>query len=150
MAIYDPKSELDMAKAKKYLTSLYNRKRPFKIEDLQGRSLKQNKKFHVVIGIIALETGFTPKHIKQKIVKNDWCKSVFYKEKFNIKTGVAYETCVSSKDLSVAEMSKCIEIIIEKAFKLLGIIFPSEDSETKDADWLKMQQEIENAEKYLK
>jgi len=149
MAIYDPNSALDMAKAKKYLTSLFKRKKPFKIESLQGRSLKQNKKFHVLIGQIALETGYSARHVKLRIVKLDWCKDLFYTKEANKVTGEMYKDVRSSKDLTAAEMVQAIGIIIEKAYKTLGMLFPVEGSESHDADWLKMQREIEQAEKYL-
>ena len=149
MATYDPRSDFDVKKAQKRFNHFLEKKVPFEMKGLSGRTIPQNSKFHAIIGQIGIHTGNNAKYVKLNIVKMKWCRSIFYVEDFNLKNGDSYYYVRSSKDLSKEEMSKVIEIMIEKASLELNMIFPSEESKSNNEDWIKMIQEVENNQKYL-
>lgn len=149
MAIYFPKSDYERKKAQKRFDHFMEKRLPFKMEGVATRTIPQNAKFHAMIGQIALEMGAPMDYVKLNIVKMKWCRSIFYIEDVVKSTGEVIKYVRSSKALSKEEMSNTIEIIIEKASLELKIVFPDDNSETSQEDWLRMQQEVEKNEKYL-
>lgn len=149
MAKYYGGSEFEMTKAQKRLDHFKAKEKFFELTELTTRSLRQNAKFHAMIGQIGLEMGANLKYVKLNIVKMKWCRSIFYVEDFNKKTGESYFYVRSSKDLSIEEMAKAIKIIIEKASLELGMMFPDPDDEAQNKEWVRMMQEVERNEQYL-
>lgn len=149
MAIYDPRSDHDLKKAKTRLTQLVKKGKPFKIEEITKRSLKSNAKLHVLLSYLALELGYTLAYTKLNIWKMKWCRSTFYIEKVNEKNREIYHEVRSSADLTDEEMSHCIGILIEKSLSECNITFPNPNSPTYDSDMIMMQKEIYQNEKYI-
>lgn len=149
MAIYNPKSDHSKAKAQKYFDRLMAGTKPFKVEGLGKRSKKQNAILHVFLQYLALEIGYPTAHVKLNIWKMTWCRSMFWIEDYNKKTGEAFQRVKSSKELTVEEMSHAIGILIEKAASECGVIFPERKSSTFDDDFTLMQDEVYKNQKYL-
>lgn len=149
MAVYNPKSDHDKKKAQIYFNRLMAGTKPFKVEGLGKRSNSQNAILHVFLSYLGLELGYTMEYVKLNIWKMRWCRSMFWIEDFNKKTGDSYHRVRSSTELTVEEMSHAIGILIEKASSECGVIFPDRKSQTFEDDFTLIQREVYNNEKYL-
>ena len=149
MAIYNPKSDHSKKKALARFDKLINGSKPFELTSLAKRSKSQNAILHVFLTYLGLELGYTMEHVKLNIWKMQWNRKLFYVEDFNKKNGESYHRVRSSTELTVEEMTHAIGILIEKASSECGVIFPDKNSSTFDDDFILMQSEIYDNEKYL-
>ena len=78
------------------------------LKDESKRSLNQNAYLHVLIRILAVETGVTEKYAKDVYFKQFANGDIFVKEEKDKISGVSIQYLRSSSDLSVDEMSRAI------------------------------------------
>ena len=79
------------------------------ITDETPRTLNQNKYLHVLIRILALETGVTEDYAKSMYFKRMANPEIFIKKRFDSLTGEEIEYLESSSYLSTEVMSRAID-----------------------------------------
>jgi hypothetical protein len=147
--IYNAKSQFEANKARKRLEQLIERGKPFELTDITKRSNSQNSYVHLCLGILALELGYTLEYVKLNIWKMTWLRDMFYIDEVNKKTGEIYKRVRSSAELSKEEMSKAIEVLLEKASSECGVVLPNPNDQSYQDDFILMQREIYNNQQYL-
>ena len=147
--IYDPKSDFEVKKARARLEQLIGRGKPFELTDVSRRSNSQNSYLHLLLSYLALELGYTMEYVKLNIWKMQWLRSMFYIEAPNKVTGEMYKRVRSSSELNKEEMIQAIDVLIEKAFSECGVILPNPNDTTAQDDFIRIQKEVYNNQKYL-
>lgn len=147
--IYNPKSQFEANKARKRLEQLIERGKPFELTDITKRSTSQNSYLHLCLGLVALELGYTLEYVKLNIFKMTWLRDMFYVEEPNRKTGEMYYRVRSSAELSKEEMSKAIEVLIEKSSSVCGIVLPNPADKSYQDDFILIQREVYKNQEYL-
>jgi hypothetical protein len=147
--IYNPKSDHDRKKAQAYFDKLMAGGSPFELTNLKKRSKSQNAILHVFLSYLALELGYTMEYVKLNIWKMQWNRKMFYVNAENEKTGEQYKRVRSSTELNKEEMHHAIGVLIEKACSECNVIFPDKTSPTFDDDFIMMQKEVFQNDKYL-
>jgi hypothetical protein len=147
--IYNPKSDFEIAKARKRLEQLITKGKPFELTDIAKRSLKANNYLHLCLSYLALEMGWTLAYTKLRIWKLTWLKDLFLIEKVSTKTGEKFTDIRSSKDLNREEMNHAIGVLIEKAMSVCNVLLPNPNDTTYQDDFLLIQREVHQNQKYL-
>lgn len=126
--LYDLWNEYEANRARKRLEWLIGRRAIAEIADKSRFSASQNNYMHVCIGIVALETGVTLEHAKQKWFKRIVNREMFYAGTFS--DPVTGEECGkwrSSSSLTKEEMSLAIERWRNWSSDELGIYIPTQE-----------------------
>lgn len=147
--IYDPKSNHQVKKARARLEQLIERGKPFELTDISRRSKSQNAYLHLLLSYLGLELGYTMEYVKLNIWKMQWLRDMFYVEDANKVTGEIYKRVRSSAELSKEEMKQAIDVLIEKSFSECGVILPNPNDTSAHDDFIRIQQEVYNNQKYL-
>lgn len=105
---YDLRTELDKERFKLRCNALYKKGAVVEMTEKSFRSPNQNRYLHLIIGVVAMETGVSLEYAKEKYFKRLVNKDIFvvvHEDRF---LG-SIEALRSTADLSVEEMSICIE-----------------------------------------
>ena len=109
MAIYKLSEEYDRLRFEKRIRSLYDNKKTVEVKELTGRTPKQNRYLHLIIGYLAIETGNTLDYVKEQYYKIAANYELYVWTKVDDLLTKQIETVKSSKDLSKEEMTLSIE-----------------------------------------
>lgn len=108
----------------------------------EKRSLSTNNYQHLLFDILAMETGHTPKEVKEDIFKRIVNKDIFLRA--HPKTGIVI--CRSTADLKQDEANLSIERFRNWASAELGIYLPYPDEE----DLLRQaEEELQRVRQYM-
>ena len=77
MAIYKLSEEYDRIRFEKRIRSLYDNKKTVEVKELTGRTPKQNRYLHLIIGYLAIETGNTLEYVKTEYYKKASNKELY-------------------------------------------------------------------------
>lgn len=118
--IFDLSKDLDKAQFKARCDFLYQAGKKVKLVEVKAiRSLRSNNYLHLIIGLYALETGYTREEVKQDIYKRKINRDIFIRHKNGV------EVCRSSANIDEGEMAISIEKFRNHALNDLGIYLPS-------------------------
>lgn len=106
---YDTANPLDAQRALERVTFLIEKKRPLEITDKSIRSLQQNRYLHLLIGLLAIETGNTLDYVKTEYFKKECNADIFVLKGYDPFLRKETERIKSSRDVSREEMSVAID-----------------------------------------
>lgn len=106
--VYDLTNRYDLERFKTRVLFLIAHPRVVELADMSKRSTKQNSYLHLILGVLALETGNRLEYVKQKYWKEIVCPEIFIVENEDKILGRT-TTLRSSKELTKEEMSTAID-----------------------------------------
>lgn len=146
--LFDLKHKDQQIKAHEYFMKLSDQEQPIELKRVAPkRSNLQNRYFHALINLFAIEYGDRVDYVKQDILKKIACPHIFKTEHVNKKTGEIREDWRSTASLDSEEMSKVIDHFRTWSVTENGIHLPS--AEEYKTDWITYLQTIENNREYL-
>lgn len=122
--IYDLKNELDRARFKARVNHLYANSRQVELTEKTPRSLNQNSYLHLLLGLLAIETGESTLYVKEYYYKRLFNPDLFIIHKEDAHLGDV-ELLRSSSDLTTEEMSLSIDRLRNLASKEMGCYLPA-------------------------
>jgi hypothetical protein len=111
---YDLKSEYQLKAFQSKVEKLLERGAVVELTEKTFRSRNQNSYLHLLIGVVAMETGNTLADVKEYYFKEICNSDLFHRQHFD-KLGNCIDTIRSSADLTKEEMSIAID-----RFKMWG------------------------------
>ncbi|MGH1436587.1 MAG: hypothetical protein ACRBG0_19245 [Lewinella sp.] len=138
---YNPTRPDDRRKSVVYFSRLNAGDKPFEMRLIDPkRSSQQNRYFHLLLGVLSKETGYTLSEIKT-IVKRTVCNEMFIYRKPSLdKEGVENLFLKSSADLDSKQMTEVVDTLRHWSSETLGIYLPLPDED----NWLQLENELEN------
>lgn len=106
---YDTNNPLDAKRALERVAFLVEKKRPIEVTDKSIRSLQQNRYLHLILGLLAMETGNTLEYVKTEYFKKGCNPDIFVVKRYDAILRREVEHVKSSKDVSREEMSVAID-----------------------------------------
>lgn len=142
--IYDLSRQLDRERASARFNSLLMRGCCVDITEKTGRSLNQNNYLHLVLGVLAMETGNTIADVKEHYYKRLVNYDIFARPKVD-KLGNALTVMRSTSELTHEELSLSIDRLHNWAYQN-GIYLPRPE----DTDLIRLAEiEIGRNRQYL-
>lgn len=127
--LYNLSTPLDQERFRSKALNLLNKGAIVELTEKTGRSSSQNRYLHVIIGVVAMETGnqleYTKEHYYKRLVNPD----IFVLEKQDRFLG-SVQTLRSSRDLTVEEMRTSIDRFQRWAAEN-GIYIPAPEDEDR-------------------
>lgn len=142
---YNLSSEYDKQRLRVRLDALVKRGAIISVTEKTKRTRSQNAYLHLVIGVVAMETGNSLDYVKQEYFKKVVNPSVFIVEKEDALLGRKVKVVRSSADLNPEEMSTAIDRFKRWAAEN-GIYIPEQMDEARLAD---IEMEMERCARYL-
>lgn len=142
---YDLSSEYDKQRLRVRLDALVKRGATITITEKTKRTRSQNSYLHLVLGIVAMETGNALDYVKHEYFKKLVNPSIFLVEKEDALLGCKVKVARSSADLTPEEMSTAIDRFKRWAAEN-GIYIPDQLDEARLAD---VEMEMERCARYL-
>lgn len=105
---YDLKSEFQLKAFQSKVEKLLERGAVVELSEKTFRSRNQNSYLHLLIGVVAMETGNTLADVKEYYFKEICNSDLFHRQHFD-KLGNCIDTIRSSADLTKEEMSTAID-----------------------------------------
>ena len=142
--LYNLKNQLSRKRFSARVKALWENGSIVELTDKSRRTGQQNRYLHVVIGILAMETGNSLETIKQEVFKRRVNPDLFLVERNDPILG-HIQTLRSSRDLGKEEMSTAIDRYL-KFCSDNGVYIPSPEEEDllREAEY-----ELAQVEKYL-
>lgn len=106
--IYDLRSPLDQERFRTKALALLNKGVAVELTEKTGRTSNQNRYLHVILGVVAMETGNTLDYTKQEYFKRLVNPGIFVVEKEDKFAGKV-SVLRSSRELTVEEMRVAID-----------------------------------------
>lgn len=125
--LYNLREELSRQRFASRVRKLWKDGAIVELTDKRRRTGSQNRYLHVILGILAMETGNSLECVKQEIFKRRVNSDLFIMEKNDPILG-HIEVLRSSRDLNKEEMSKAIDRYL-KFCADNGIYIPSPEDE---------------------
>lgn len=149
MATYYGKEDFDVKKARRRLEQLIKKGALFELKEITKRSLSQNNYLHLILSFFGLELGYPASYVKLNLFKCKWNKSIFVVDMESEITGEKFKFVRSTKDLSKEEMSKAIDVFIEKAALEANIRIPIPSDLLYDDEMTRIALEVARNGNYL-
>lgn len=145
--IYDLSDNFQAEQFKCRCSWLFNNKRVVSLtEKKQQRTTRQNAYLHSILGVYALELGYTLEEAKQWHFKEACNPDLFVAEKVDRVTGTVRKVLRSTRELTTEQMQVAIERFRNWAASNAGIYLPSaEDARAI----MQMEREVAAASKWL-
>lgn len=105
---YDLSNQLDRERLKARLTTLLKKGSVIDLTEKVFRSPRQNRYLHLLLGVVAMETGNTLEDVKREYFKGIVNKDIFVSYKVDNR-GNTIATYRSTADLSEEQMSVAID-----------------------------------------
>lgn len=125
--LYNLREELSRQRFAARVRKLWQDGAIVELTDKRRRTGSQNRYLHVILGILAMETGNSLECVKQEIFKKRVNPDLFVVEKDDPILG-HIQTLRSSRDLNKEEMSKAIDRYMKFCAEL-GVYIPSPEDE---------------------
>lgn len=122
--IYDTSKDFDRQRAITRLNHLISKGRKIELKAIEKRSLSQNSYLHLLLSLLAMETGNTLDYVKEIFYKRAANKELFVREKEDEILGKV-EYLRSSADLSKEEMTLSIDRFRDWSSQTAGIYLPT-------------------------
>ena len=106
---YNTRILLDQAKLKARVARLCEKGACVELTEMSARSLSQNAYLHVLIGIVAMESGVSMEYAKRQYFKLLANRTLFVRVKHDNLLGEDVEMLRSSASLSTEEMTQAID-----------------------------------------
>ena len=106
--IYDLRNTLDQERFRTKALALLNKGVAVELTEKTGRTSNQNRYLHVILGLVAMDTGNTLDYTKQEYFKRLVNPGIFVVEKEDKFAGKV-SVLRSSRDLTVEEMRVAID-----------------------------------------
>jgi len=149
MALYNGKENFEIAKARRRLEQLIKKGALFELKEITKRSLSQNNYLHLILSYFALELGYSLSYVKLNLFKCKWNRKIFVVKKVSPITGEQFTDVRSTADLDKEEMTKAINIFIEKAALEANIRLPIPSDLMYNDEMTKIALEVARNEQYL-
>lgn len=124
--IYDTSKEFDKQRAITRFNQLISKGRRIELKSIEKRSLSQNNYLHLILSLLAIETGNTLDYVKEVFYKRAANKELFVREKDDEILGKV-EYLRSSADLSKEEMTLSIDRFRNWSSQTAGVYLPAAD-----------------------
>lgn len=124
---YDLSNPLDQQRFKARANALYAKGAAVELTEKAQRTHSQNAYLHLVIGVVAMETGNTLEFTKQEYYKRLVNPDIFVEVKQDKILG-SVQVLRSSASLSKADMSKSIDRFVQWG-RENGMVIPSPEDE---------------------
>lgn len=122
--IYDTSKEFDKQRAITRFNQLISKGRRIELKSIEKRSLSQNNYLHLILSLLAIETGNTLDYVKEVFYKRAANKELFVREKDDEILGKV-EYLRSSADLSKEEMTLSIDRFRNWSSQTAGVYLPA-------------------------
>jgi hypothetical protein len=122
--IYNTLEETDKQRAITRFNWLVSRGKKIELKVVEKRSLKQNNYLHLILSLLAMETGNTLEYAKEVFYKRAANKEIFIREKEDELIG-KIEYLRSSADLTQEEFSLSIDRFRDWASQVAGVYLPA-------------------------
>ena len=122
--IYDTSKEFDRQRAETRFNQLISKGSRIELKSLEKRSLSQNNYLHLILSLLAIETGHDMEYVKEVFYKRTANKDIFVREKEDELLGKV-EYLRSSASLSQEEFSMSIDRLRDWSSQVAGIYLPS-------------------------
>jgi len=149
MALYNGKENFEIAKARRRLEQLIKKGALFELKEITKRSLSQNNYLHLILSYFALELGYSLSYVKLNLFKCKYNRKIFVVKKVSPITGEQFTDVRSTADLDKEEMTKAINIFIEKAALEANIRLPIPSDLMYNDEMTKIALEVARNEQYL-
>lgn len=126
--IYNTLEETDKQRAITRFNWLVSRGKKIELKVVEKRSLKQNNYLHLILSLLAMETGNTLEYAKEVFYKRTANKEIFVREKEDEFLGKT-EYLRSSAELTQEEFSLSIDRFRDWSSQTAGIYLPSPNEE---------------------
>lgn len=122
--IYDTSKEFDKQRAITRFNQLISKGRRIELKSIEKRSLSQNNYLHLILSLLAIETGNTLDYAKEVFYKRTANKDIFVRIKDDELLGQT-EYLRSSASLSQEEFSTSIDRLRDWSSQVAGIYLPA-------------------------
>lgn len=122
--IYDTSKEFDKQRAITRFNQLISKGRRIELKSIEKRSLSQNNYLHLILSLLAIETGHDMEYVKEVFYKRAANKDIFVRSKDDELLGKV-EYLRSSATLSQEEFSTSIDRLRDWSSQVAGIYLPS-------------------------
>lgn len=122
--IYNTREETDKQRAITRFNWLVSHGKKIELKEVEKRTLKQNNYLHLILSLLAMETGNTLEYAKEVFYKRAANKEIFIREKEDELIG-KIEYLRSSADLTQEEFSLSIDRFRDWASQVAGVYLPA-------------------------
>ena len=126
--LYDLKNPLDRERFKRRCNALFKKQGIVELSEKTIRSNQQNNYLHLILSLLAMETGNTLEYVKEVFYKRTANKDIFVRIKDDELLGQT-EYLRSSASLSQEEFSTSIDRLRDWSSQVAGIYLPSPNEE---------------------
>lgn len=144
MKIFNLQSEIAVRNFDKWVSSVKEKKKRVKVEDLEPKTLSQNAYIHLLFEWVALNTGYTKEWVKQVLFKQIINTQIFVIECVNEQNGEVYKFVRSWATVTKEEAEIAITRFIDHCKSEGDIDIPDINNK---ADISYIQDEIFNNQK---
>lgn len=122
--IYNTREETDKQRAITRFNWLVSHGKKIELKEVEKRTLKQNNYLHLILSLLAMETGNTLEYAKEVFYKRAANKEIFIREKEDELIG-KIEYLRSSADLTQEEFSLSIDRFRDWSSQVAGVYLPA-------------------------
>lgn len=122
--LYDLRNPLDRERFKRRCNALFEKRGIVGLSEKTQRSSQQSKYLHLILSLLAIETGNSIDYVKEIFYKRTANKELYVREKEDGILGKV-EYLRSSADLSKEEMTLSIDRLRDWSSQVAGIYLPA-------------------------
>jgi hypothetical protein len=122
--LYDLRNPLDRERFKRRCNALFEKRGIVDLSEKTQRSSQQSKYLHLILSLLAIETGNSIDYVKEIFYKRTANKELYVREKEDGILGKV-EYLRSSADLSKEEMTLSIDRLRDWSSQVAGIYLPA-------------------------